>query len=104
MNTIETKRSLESKLDKLTVRVAKIEMDLRAAGSKDLGEQAIEVENQEVLERLSKSERRELKAIQTALARIEKGTYRMCANCGGEITTTRLEALPDTSICVSCAL
>jgi len=41
--------------------------------------------------------------IDTALARIDAGTYGMCERCGKKIPLARLEALPATSRCVECA-
>jgi RNA polymerase-binding transcription factor DksA len=42
--------------------------------------------------------------IDVALARIEDGTFGgVCEACGGEIAPERLEAIPQTRLCVSCA-
>jgi RNA polymerase-binding transcription factor DksA len=99
----ERRRSLEERLAELVDRVGRMESTLRDPGSKDWQERATEVENDEVLERLSEAERGEIAAIRTALARIRDGSYSVCARCGGEIAPRRLEALPDTSLCVGCA-
>lgn len=40
--------------------------------------------------------------IEHALAKIEKGTYGRCDNCGKLISQDRLEALPQASLCMSC--
>jgi DnaK suppressor protein len=49
------------------------------------------------------SERRHfLRMIEAALARIEEGTYGVCACCGDEINSRRLEALPWTRLCLRC--
>lgn len=66
-------------------------------------EQATETENDEVLNSLGEAARTELKMIDTALSRIELGQYFTCCECGGEITTARLELLPYTPVCVDCA-
>ena len=34
--------------------------------------------------------------------RLEQGAYGKCEQCGGEIPEERLEALPDTTMCVPC--
>lgn len=103
MDTSEIRRSLESKLSRLSRRVAQIESELRSAGSSDSEERAVEVENHEVLERLDEAERQELKDIRGALNRIDSGTYAVCTRCGGTIPAKRLEALPYTDMCVDCA-
>ncbi len=43
-----------------------------------------------------------LEAIDRALERIEAGEYGRCEDCGGEISTTRLEVLPFALRCVDC--
>ncbi len=46
--------------------------------------------------------REHLEAVDRAEAAIEDGTYGTCRVCGAEIPEERLEALPDTRLCVSC--
>ena len=41
--------------------------------------------------------------IRAALARIGEGNYGSCVDCGEAINPERLEALPETTHCVSCA-
>jgi DnaK suppressor protein len=41
--------------------------------------------------------------VQRALERLEDGTYGICAACGANIPITRLRALPDTRLCVTCS-
>lgn len=41
--------------------------------------------------------------IDTALDRIDEGTYGTCKRCGVSIPEARLQALPATSRCVDCA-
>jgi DnaK suppressor protein len=44
----------------------------------------------------------QLSDIDAALARIEKGTYGVCAKCGIDIPTARLEFRPSSIYCVDC--
>ena len=44
-----------------------------------------------------------LEAIESALERIEDGVYGKCAECGGVIPKTRLNAIPYTPLCIRCA-
>ncbi len=46
--------------------------------------------------------RESLAQIDRALARIADGTYGTCVRCGAAITPERLEAMPETDLCVSC--
>lgn len=41
--------------------------------------------------------------IDAALERLQQGTFGVCEGCGAEIGAARLEALPMTRTCVSCA-
>ncbi|WP_051549214.1 TraR/DksA family transcriptional regulator [Nocardioides sp. URHA0032] len=44
-----------------------------------------------------------LAAVEAALARVDAGTYGVCAVCGREIPAERLEARPTAATCVACA-
>ena len=43
-----------------------------------------------------------LKAINGALDQIDAGTFGRCRNCGQEIGSKRLEAIPWTRYCITC--
>lgn len=45
---------------------------------------------------------RMLDEVDGALARIEEGTYGICRNCGNEIPQARLDARPESTLCVEC--
>jgi RNA polymerase-binding transcription factor DksA len=45
----------------------------------------------------------QLEALETAVARVDAGTYGVCEHCGGVIGEERLAALPGTLRCVECA-
>jgi DnaK suppressor protein len=40
--------------------------------------------------------------IDTALQNAKKGTYGICERCGNPIAPERLQALPETTLCVKC--
>lgn len=46
--------------------------------------------------------RRRLEATREALARLDAGTYGYCERCGRPIEEERLEAVPETSLCLEC--
>ncbi|HWC22479.1 MAG TPA: TraR/DksA C4-type zinc finger protein [Flexivirga sp.] len=52
---------------------------------------------------LAAETRLHLNAIDEALARVESGSYGICSQCGEAIAAARLEALPATTTCISCA-
>lgn len=41
--------------------------------------------------------------VQHALERVAQGTYGTCTKCGLDIAPERLEASPDTFLCIACA-
>jgi len=43
-----------------------------------------------------------LAQVDAALQRLDDGTYGVCARCGREISTERLEALPSATLCITC--
>lgn len=57
----------------------------------------------EVALELTENEDRILAEVDGALARIERGTFGRCENCGREIPKERLEAVPYTRYCIRCA-
>jgi len=61
------------------------------------------LENDEVLEALEARSRDRIEELRTAIARIDSGSYNLCAACGGKIEAGRLDILPTTTLCVACA-
>ena len=62
----------------------------------------------EAVERLSttaaaRSIAQSIADIDRALQRIDEGVYGICENCGTGIPDARLEALPASTLCVTCA-
>jgi RNA polymerase-binding protein DksA len=51
---------------------------------------------------LEENEERVLGAIESALKRIEEGTYGACLSCHEAVPAERLEALPWTTSCIDC--
>ncbi len=48
-------------------------------------------------------QREEKEKLESALERIEDGSYGICAYCLSPIAYERLEAMPDAVVCISCA-
>lgn len=44
----------------------------------------------------------QLDEVEEALSRVADGTYGTCASCGEEIPPARLEARPESTLCVAC--
>lgn len=98
------KQKLLALKTEVTQRVNAIDKDMKHEDmSSNWTEQATERENDEVLESLGNSSEQELLQINDALKRIDSGGYFSCSICGQEIPSSRLELLPFSSRCVSCA-
>lgn len=95
---------LKIRKGELEDRLNRVENSLRKTYAKDWQEQSLERENDEVVEALDENIRSELNLINTALSRVDKNEYGVCAICGEPIPVGRLEALPYTDRCVSCAI
>jgi DnaK suppressor protein len=52
--------------------------------------------------RLRGREKAFLEKIDIALKRIEEETFGICEECGGDISVKRLEARPETTLCIRC--
>jgi DnaK suppressor protein len=102
-DTATTRAHLEARLKDLQRRLTEMNETLREPEDDDLSEQALELDDDEVLKRLSLAGRDEALLIQAALTRIHKGTYSKCLSCGKEIAQDRLRALPEASTCLRCA-
>jgi RNA polymerase-binding transcription factor DksA len=69
----------------------------------DFSEQAVQRQNDEVVDSLEQEVREELRQVIHALGRIDQGEGDVCERCGNEINPERLDVLPWTSLCVRCA-
>jgi len=90
----------------LTQRIDAIDADVhhrKEPVEKDFAEQVTQRENDEVLAALDGETQHTVKLIDAALARIENGTYGICAKCGMKIPEARLKALPYATTCIDCA-
>lgn len=68
----------------------------------NLAENASDTYEQDFAFMSMESEEDLLRMIEAALRRIREGTYGKCGECGEEIKTERLEALPFADMCVKC--
>lgn len=102
MDTARFKDRLLERKSELNARLGRIETDLERTPDKDWEDQAIEVENDEVLEEMGQVGQEELRAIDAALARIAAGTFGTCPKCGGKISQARLDAVPHAALCEEC--
>src|SRR5512136_3260908 len=71
-------------------------------GIQDIGDEAANIYNKQILLTLNENERLRLKEVDEALDRIETGTYGICEECGEPIGLKRLEVKPVAKYCVPC--
>jgi len=71
-------------------------------GIQDIGDEAANIYNKQVLLSLNENERIRLQEVDEALDRIANGTYGICEECGEPIGMKRLEVRPVAKYCVSC--
>lgn len=102
----DVRDQLLNMLEELDDRLGKITADVKHAEhplDKDFSEQAVETENDQVLDALGNAARDEVEKIKQAIFRIDAGTYGVCATCGEPIRKERLAALPFANQCLRCA-
>lgn len=104
MNISTQKQVLLARRAELAAKLTDIEDQLDAPMSKDWEDRSSERQGDEVLEALGQAEWNEVIRIDAALERIENGEYGACAKCGNDIADARLDLLPDTPLCVACAV
>lgn len=93
----------QSRLEALVDRTAKHLYRRDEPYNADFAEQAVETQNNEVVEHIDDEAKLELKQIAHALNRIESGEYAICESCGDDIGEPRLSAIPHTNHCIQCA-
>lgn len=99
----QREKALIARLRELDTRLHNIEDELDSHQAKDWEDLATEREEDEVLERIGVDGIAEIERIRNALARIDDGTYGVCVTCGDEISAKRLDILPATPFCATCA-
>jgi RNA polymerase-binding transcription factor DksA len=97
------KASLEKRLTELGARLEAIEEELDSHQNRDWEDLATEREGDEVLEATGNAGKAEISQIRAALRRITDGSYGACVRCGEPIGEARLDLLPWTPLCRSCA-
>ncbi len=84
------------------IQTYKSSQEVGQDGIQDIGDEASNIYNKQILMSLNESERLRLQEVDEALDRIENGTYGICEECGGPISLKRLEVRPVAKYCVPC--
>jgi DnaK suppressor protein len=99
-------QALKQERRRILNEVAETEAELefiREEREPELVERGQEASRKLLYERLDQRGKEEIEEIDTALQRIEDGTYGICADCGAHIGMARLKAIPAASLCIGCA-
>ncbi|HET8558460.1 MAG TPA: TraR/DksA C4-type zinc finger protein [Gaiellaceae bacterium] len=115
MTSIDTERFREALLDErrrvehalATLRDehrGSLDEEVEEIGASDnhLAETATATLGREIDYTLGENSGQVLAAIDSALKRIDEGTYGTCVSCGEQIRYERLEATPWVSLCIEC--
>ena len=73
-----------------------------SSASGDLADAAFDASGEEIASTLAELESKELAQIERALRRLKAGTYGKCEVCSIRIPVARLNALPYSTLCVTC--
>jgi RNA polymerase-binding protein DksA len=97
------KERLETDLRKAKKKLQQLEKRLAQKPEFGLGDGSTSVRSRELA--LARKDRvlTEIEKLQAALVRVREGTYGRCERCGTQIDPERLEVLPTTTLCVTCA-
>jgi RNA polymerase-binding transcription factor DksA len=90
-------------LTELQGRLERVEAALDEPADADLEDQAIEQEDDEVLESVGRAGVNEIGLLNRTLARIDDGTFGICKVCGHDISEARLDAVLFALLCRDCA-
>ena len=93
---------LRLKREQLQLRVDSIKVDVTQQHSHDWAEQAIERENDEVIDVIGNEAQATINDIDAALSRIAQGHYGICSDCGENIDADRLSIIPEAIRCINC--
>ena len=99
------KKRLETRQQELRRLVSRNVQDGRAAdeqAAQDIADKADNSYTKEFLFHQSNNDRQLLQLVEEALHRIREGSYGECVNCGNELNSKRLEAVPWTRYCINC--
>lgn len=95
---INEKNNVIKRIKKITKDKERVNGPLSASFS----EQAIQMENDEVIDQLDNIERELFYKINNAISRIDNNTYGFCLKCKNTISEKRLTTIPFAALCIPC--
>ncbi len=95
-------KRLEEERSRTLRRLANLGESLRTEIDPDIDEGDADLVEHEKTVALVHSLERKLASIERALWKAQEGTYGICEVCGDPIDPARLEAVPETTLCLKC--
>jgi RNA polymerase-binding transcription factor len=93
---------LKTKREELRKSQAQEEKQEEYDFGRDEGDRANFSQSKEMAFRQKAQDRGLLMMVESAISRIEDGSFGICINCGQEITLARLNAVPWSRYCITC--
>jgi DnaK suppressor protein len=101
------RRELEARRDEVRARVARLaqrpERGAAQGFGKRIGDGTVEAISRLTDIGVGRSLEQTLARMERALAKLDDGTYGRCDSCGQPIAAARLHAMPDVTLCMTCA-
>lgn len=98
---------LRVRLDEVRARLAELAKPPEAGTGIGFGKRIGDGTNEAITRRneigVGKSLEVTEEKLERALAKLEEGSYGRCDSCGGPIAPARLEAFPESVLCIDCA-
>jgi RNA polymerase-binding protein DksA len=101
MDSIRTR--LEAQAQEIQIELARLNDLLRERGDYGFGKGDPAVYQWEFNLALRERYEQRLEQIEKALGRLDGGLYGTCEQCGRQIEAERLDAVPYTTLCITCA-
>ena len=103
----DTRRRLEERREEIRARVEELakppELGEAQGFGKRIGDGTVEAISRLTDIGVGSSLEDSLARAERALEKLGEGSYGRCDACGGAIAAARLEAMPDSGLCVTCA-
>jgi DnaK suppressor protein len=104
---VAIRRDLQARRDRARARVAALaqrpELGSAQGFGKRIGDGTIEAVSRLTEIGVGESLERGLARTERALEKLDDGSYGTCDNCGDLIAPARLQAIPDSVMCLACA-
>jgi len=106
-NPTDVERQLRARLEEIEARLAELARPLEPGSSIGFGKRIGDGTTEAISRRNEIGVGNSLvvteKRLRRGLAKLEEGSYGRCDSCGGPIAPARLEAAPESVLCIDCA-